>query len=99
MRGANWQFRVLTAISRFFQDNWHPALQDLVASIGKRFSEAFDRESSLILLVQSPLPRGCVSGFQASDVRANCNLHHTTTMKNGQSRYWSSSAIQSNSNN
>ncbi len=25
------------------QDNWHPALQDLVTSIGKRFSEAFDR--------------------------------------------------------
>ncbi|KAI9442797.1 P-loop containing nucleoside triphosphate hydrolase protein [Lactarius psammicola] len=25
------------------RDNWHPALQDLVASIGKRFSEAFDR--------------------------------------------------------
>ncbi|KAH9023034.1 P-loop containing nucleoside triphosphate hydrolase protein [Lactarius deliciosus] len=25
------------------RDNWHPALQDLVTSIGKRFSEAFDR--------------------------------------------------------
>lgn len=25
------------------KDNWHPALQDLVTSIGKRFSEAFDR--------------------------------------------------------
>ena len=28
------------------QDNWHPALQDLVTSIGKRFSEAFDRKST-----------------------------------------------------
>jgi len=25
------------------RDNWHPALQDLVASIGTKFSEAFDR--------------------------------------------------------
>ncbi|KAI9434892.1 P-loop containing nucleoside triphosphate hydrolase protein [Lactarius indigo] len=25
------------------RDNWHPALQDLVTSIGKKFSEAFDR--------------------------------------------------------
>jgi len=25
------------------RDNWHPALQDLVTSIGTRFSEAFDR--------------------------------------------------------
>jgi hypothetical protein len=29
-----------------YQDNWHPALQDLVSSLGKRFSEAFDRASA-----------------------------------------------------
>jgi hypothetical protein len=26
------------------QDNWEPALEKLVASIGKKFSAAFDRE-------------------------------------------------------
>jgi hypothetical protein len=31
------------------QDNWHPALQDLVISIGKRFSEAFDRALAVSL--------------------------------------------------
>jgi hypothetical protein len=51
-RGANWLLTV-TIIS--FQDNWQPALQDLVTSIGKRFSEAFDRESSHFL-VQNPVP-------------------------------------------
>src|SRR6267154_4387893 len=35
------------------QDNWHPALQDLVTSIGKRFSEAFDRASAASL-IQAP---------------------------------------------
>lgn len=27
----------------FFQDNWQPALEELVGSIGARFSAAFDR--------------------------------------------------------
>ena len=45
------------------------------------------------------LPWSCVMVIQASDARANCNSRHTTTMKNGQSRYWSSSVALSNCNN
>ncbi|KAI0302917.1 hypothetical protein B0F90DRAFT_183826 [Multifurca ochricompacta] len=32
------------------RDNWQPALQDLVTSIGKKFSEAFDRASTSSLI-------------------------------------------------
>ena len=31
-------------IESFDQDNWQPALETLVASIGAKFSAAFDRE-------------------------------------------------------
>ena len=30
------------------QDNWKPALEKLVSSIGKKFSATFDRESSCL---------------------------------------------------
>ena len=50
------------------QDNWHPALQDLVASIGTKFSEAFDRASAQFLtnlkLRWSFLGIGCAGELQ-----------------------------------
>ena len=75
------------------QDNWHPALQDLVASIGKKFSEAFDRT-----LTASLTKALSIDTTQASGVRANCSSLHTTTMKNGQSQSSSSSVIPSSYN-
>jgi hypothetical protein len=37
----------------FLQDNWEPALQALVTSIGKKFSAAFDRASSVYMVASS----------------------------------------------
>jgi hypothetical protein len=34
----------------FLQDNWQPALEKLVGSIGEKFSAAFDREVYLNLV-------------------------------------------------
>lgn len=45
----------LTATVLAHQDNWHPALHDLVTSIGTRFSEAFDRASAASLTKQVPV--------------------------------------------
>ena len=38
------QVRRLIQICFFLQDNWQPALEKLIASIGEKFSAAFDRK-------------------------------------------------------
>ena len=39
-------------IADFCQDNWQPALEKLVASIGEKFSAAFDRKHQPLLTVE-----------------------------------------------
>ena len=45
------------------QDNWKPALEKLVSSIGKRFSATFDRKSSLrccaLIAAEQTIGIGC----------------------------------------
>lgn len=80
---------------RSHQDNWQPALEKLVESIGEKFSAAFDRKPNRFFLSFLGWLLTCVI-YQVSAVRERFVSANMKTMRNGRLIFLSSSVTVRN---